>query len=210
MTDIDAAIDDAHRIALAYAPRRLAAAYDALFRLDAQARRIAVQAREPALAQIRLAWWRDALATGQAGEGVHPVLALLTRLDDGERRALGALIDGWEEWVAGEAGARAAVRAVAAGRASALAAVAGGGEAVQQAAMHWTAMELLPHVENAETRAALMAEVAASPAPRLAPALRPLAVLDGLARRAAARGGGPLMGDRLSPLAAIRLGILGR
>ena len=37
-----------------------------------------------------------------------------------------------------------------------------------------------------------------------------VAVLAGLARRSGKRGGGPLIGDRLSPLAAIRLGIFGR
>ena len=45
---------------------------------------------------------------------------------------------------------------------------------------------------------------------QLPAALRPLAVIEGLARRSLRAGGGPMLGDRLSPLVALRLGLFGR
>ena len=66
------------RLALSYAPRASRNAFAGLLALDTRFAGIVRHAREPMLAQMRLAWWRDVLAKPAAewptGE---PLLALL-------------------------------------------------------------------------------------------------------------------------------------
>jgi phytoene synthase len=79
------------------------------------------------------------------------------------------------------------------------------------AARYWALADLAANLSDAGERARVIecarGEPFASPGGR---ALRPLAILGGLGRRALARGGRPLLDGRVSALAALRLGLLGR
>ena len=54
-------LDPDRRLALAYAPAAARPALEALWRLDVTFASVLATGREPALTQIRLAWWREAL-----------------------------------------------------------------------------------------------------------------------------------------------------
>lgn len=204
-------LGEVERIAVLYAPQHLRKGYHVLLRLDAQLARIALTAREPALAQLKLAWWRDACGDLADARG-SPLLLALGRAWSGEGEPLVELVDGWEELAAGEGGFAAGAERVAQARAVACASAAGVpvAEPCRIAARRWTIVTLAAAAPDSGYRSAMLATARALPAARLPRALRPLAVLDGLARRALRREGGPLLGDRLSPLAALRLGIFGR
>lgn len=206
-------LGEAERVALAYAPRALRPGYEGLFLLDAQLRRSVIGAREPMLAQIKLAWWREALASLEARAAAHPVLLHLAHLPGGGAAAMVPLVDGWEELGAGQRGFAAGVDAAARGRGESLARLAGLPHAdppVLRAARCWTMAELARFAPDRAQADALIGAARALPPAHLPRVLRPLAVLHGLARRATLRGGAELLGDRLSPLAALRLGIFGR
>lgn len=201
----------AQRIAASYAPRRARAGFAALFALDARLSKALARGREPLAAQLRLAWWRDLLGDPEARGADPEVQAILSALDD--RDAAVAMVDAWEELVAEDPD----LTAFAAGRAApfdALARMLGCTvrqcEAARLAAQRWALVDLAEHVSEPALRTAArgLAREMSSGA-HLPKVLRPLAVLDGLARRALARKA-PLLGDRLSPLVAIRLGIFGR
>lgn len=204
-------LGEAQRIAVLYAPQPLRACYHSFLLLDAQLARIALTAREPALAQLKLSWWRDACIDLSKRRG-SPLLLELAQAWGGDGSALVGLIDGWEEVAVGEGGFAAAAERLGEARAVACAAAAGVpvDEACRVAARCWTLVTLAAAAPDDWQRTAMLDTARALPATQLPRALRPLALLDGLARRALTRGGGPLLGDRLSPLAALRLGIFGR
>ena len=121
------------------------------------------------------------------------------------------MVDAWEVVATGE-GLLAAAQAVAEARSAAFAAAARAeqGGACASAALRWTLVTLAvraPGERERENMLAIAREIGPARLPR---DLRPLALLDGLARRALERGKDALLGDRLSPLAALRLGIFGR
>lgn len=204
-------LGEAERLALVYTPAATRTAWAAALALDAQLARIALAGREPALARIKMAWWREACGS-LPGNGGHPILLSLAELWTAERAALVGLVDGWEQIVAGSGGFAAAAESVAAARVAVFAGVAAATTQVAclPAARCWTLHTLAGHAREAAERRDLLELAAAVELGRLPRSLRPLAVLAGLARRSSRRGGGPLIGDRLSPLVAIRLGILGR
>ncbi len=204
-------LGEAERIATLYAPQRLRRRYHALLLLDAQLARIVLTAREPALAQLKLAWWRDGCGDLSQARGA-PLLLELAQAWSGESAALVGLVDGWEEVAAGEGSYADGAEGLAEARAVACAAAAGvpvDGNC-RVAARRWTLMTLAAAAPDDRQRAAMLDTARALRAAQLPRALRPLALLDGLAGRALARKGGVLLGDRLSPLAALRLGIFGR
>ena len=85
-----------YRLALAYAPRRARPATLALLTLDHRLGEIVRATREPMLAQLKLAWWRDRLAEPpSAWPQGEPLLKLLAGWA-AEAGALGGLVDGWE------------------------------------------------------------------------------------------------------------------
>jgi len=55
------ALDPDRTLALAYVPTRHREAVHALWTLDAALGAVLTTGREPAIRQIRLAWWREAL-----------------------------------------------------------------------------------------------------------------------------------------------------
>ena len=92
------------RLAIAYAPRALRDVWLGLLALDRRLADVARMAREPNMIQLRLAWWRDRLAEPAfARPRGEPLLALLAAWE-GERAALGGLVDGWEARIVGEDG----------------------------------------------------------------------------------------------------------
>ncbi len=202
-------LGEAELLAVAYAPGHLRARYRALLSLDAVLRRIAIDAREPLPAQLKLAWWREACARPPEGRE-HPVLGALADSWAGGNGTLVGLVDGWEAVVAADRFAEAA-EAVAKGRAMAFAACTDVDDSVtREAARVWTLVTLAERAPDAEEREQMRAAARRIPARVLPRALRPLTVLEGLARRALGSGRGELIGDRWSPLAAMRLGIFGR
>ena len=180
---------------------------ESALRLDARLGRICLTASEPALAQLRLAWWRDELSRERADTPPDPLLGSLLEEWGSERSAPIALIDGWEELIGDLPPTGEAAKGFAAGREAMFAEIArrtGHTAAASDAAVHaktWARADLsafgLPGA----------AEIVALPI--LPRSLRPLAMIGGLARRAILRGGKPMFGDRMSPLVALRLGIFG-
>lgn len=197
------------RLALSYATAATKARFAAFLMLDAQLREVAMVPREAMLTQVRLAWWREALASVAAlGANAHPVLRSAAAAFGGERVRLAALADGWEAVSVGEdqgegvvalAKARAAICKVIEPSASA-GAVRANCEVWSRFSASLLRIRPTPDGEDHSRE----------PLPPLPRTLRPLAVICGLARRSLAHGDGQLLGDRLSPIVAIRLGILGR
>lgn len=205
------------RLALAYAPARLRDATLGLFALDAHLASLVRKVREPLLTQARLAWWRERLEepVDQRPKG-DPLLDLLVSWRDGEE-ALVALVDGWE-YMIGDSLDADAIAQFAGGRAAAFAGLAaladeaGSTDGAAEAGRRWALADLAAHLGNqGERELALQAARAVSGSHvRLPRALRPLAILDGLARRALDRGGTPLADGPGAGLVALRLGIIGR
>ena len=197
-------------LVLSYSVEGQRGVLEALLQLDENLSRIVRSVSEPALGQLRMAWWRDEILRERGERDAPPPDPLLQSIIhhwQEQRSALVALVDGWEhmlfELPLDEAGQAAFNR----GREHAFAAVArlsGEDAAGEHAARHGTAW--------ATAELAMMGYEAGTVAPAL-PALprklRSLAIIGGLSRRSIKRGGAPLFGDRLSPLAAMRLGIFG-
>lgn len=202
-------LGEAERLAAASAPAALRELYAAVLGLDLVLARIAHAAPEPMLAQLRLAWWRDSCA-GAVRSG-HPVLEALGECWHTDSGPLVALVDAWEMAALAGEDIAGSVETLADARFAVMAACAGTDQAAgTPAARCWTLVSLADYANQPGVRAGMLAEAQAATLPRLPRSLRPLAVFGGLARRAARRGGGQLIGDRLSPFAAVRLGIFGR
>ena len=201
------------RLALAWAPRRTRAATMALFALDTRLAGFLRRADEPLPVQMRLAWWRETLGAPPSGwPGGDPLLGELRGWRAPEE--LVPLVDGWEALLA-ERLEEAAIREFALGREKAWAALArelGAAQAgLEPAARAWALADLAANLSLPEERRRVI-ELAGTqdlslPRER---ALRPLAVLAGLGRRALRRGGAALLDGRGAVLAALRLGMLGR
>ena len=211
--DLEAELSPPLRLALVWAPRRARGATLALFALDARLAGFLRRGTEPLPVQMRLAWWRETLAAPPAGwPGGDPLLDELRGW-----RAPGELVplvDGWEALLA-ERLDEGAITSFAQGREKAWAALAGelgaAETGVGPAARAWAMGDLAANLSRPEERRRVI-ELAGSQdftLPR-ARALRPLAVLAGLGRRALRRGGVPLLEGRGAALAALRLGMFGR
>lgn len=199
----------AEQLALAYTSGAVKARFRGLLMVDAQLRGIAIVPREAMMTQVRLAWWREALSSpSPPAPNAHPVLRAALSAFDNRRSLLVALVDGWEGVAVGE-DKEVALAALTAARADICSAIAPAAppEAVEDHCAVWSAASAL---RVGQSTANADARLWTQPLPALPRELRPLAVLAGLARRSLRRGDGELLGDRLSPLAAIRLGILGR
>ncbi|WP_353230693.1 hypothetical protein [Novosphingobium sp.] len=152
------------RLAVAYAPRGVRAAWTGLLALDRRLADAARAGREPIMIQLRLAWWRDRLAEPVAARPRgEPLLALLAAWDS-QTPALTALVDGWEAQVVGEDGGAALARA----RAVALLALAAMGGSAETPALSAAVTD--------------WAEGRALPSSALPRALRPLVLIDHFTR----------------------------
>lgn len=205
------------RLALAYAPRRSRDAVLTLWLLDQRLAGILQAQGEVLIAQIKLAWWRDRLGEdpNQWPRG-EPLLALLQTGKVPPRSYL-PLVDGWEALLAEDLTA-AGVDEFAAGRAAcwqALALACGCPEAAAAAAVaarETSYFDLAMHLaSDTEATAARQLAMACKWRPaRLPRALRPLAVIHALSRRALTSGSPELLDGPGAGLLALRIGLLGR
>ena len=92
------------RLAVAYAPQPVRAAFLLLLRFDARFAGIIGSAKEPLIALMKIAWWRDAImASVSARPRGEPLLSSLFELDDRLlNQAIVQLADAWELLVGDE------------------------------------------------------------------------------------------------------------
>lgn len=200
------------RLALSYAPSAARRATLTLLALDARLGAAIRRRGEPVLAQMRLAWWRDTLAADPHGwPGGDSLLAQLRQWR--QPAALIPLVDGWEGLLVEDLDA-AAVEEFAEGRAEGFAQLACelgcDPEPAADRARVWALGDLAANLSVPRERAAAVVAARGAPHPPLPRALRPLAVLSGLARRALRHGGAPLLDGPVAVFLALRLGIGGR
>jgi phytoene synthase len=92
------------RLAIAYAPTELRPAFALLLQIDNRFADILRHAREPMIAQIKMAWWREAFASAaEARPKGEPLLQALNEV--GGRiplSALEALVSAWEHLLGSE------------------------------------------------------------------------------------------------------------
>lgn len=198
------------RLALSYAPRAARCLFLGLYALDARLGTAVRTAREPALGQIKLAWWRERIAENPAqrprGE---PVLGALAAWGE-SGSALTALVDGWEQQLGEEPASTESIRAFTQGRGAACAALAGllGADPIManRAGLGWALLDL-GALQGPSAGLRAVTDESDWQLPKLPRALRPLSVHFGLAQRTRDRefavGG---IGDLL---VAMRLGLLG-
>jgi phytoene synthase len=205
------------RLALAYAPARARVPTMALFALDSRLAGLLRHSREPMLAQLRLAWWRETLGQGaDAWPAGEPLLAAL-RSWNGGHTALARLVNGWEALTGPAPLPRSALEDMIIGRAEAFAALAGalGARSEENAARklgrRWALTDLAMRLSNADERGAVreMLEEEAGRIPKVSRALRPLLVLQGLAERRFRLGSEAAAQSPAAMLKAMRLGFLG-
>ena len=207
------------QVAIGYALPEHRGAFASLLAFDRNLARSVAGASEAIVGQLRLAWWRDALAAsaGEVPRG-NPLLDELADTFGQQRQSLGALVDGWEAVLLAEPIDRFAIHALKAGREAgwlALASALGAGTddtAVRFAAGRWALADLLSGLPQEDRTPEIIADAQTSlgqPA-SMSRAMRPLAVLDALARRSIAAGGAPLLAGRGSAMVALRAGVFGR
>lgn len=203
------------RLALSYAPARARNVFGPLFALDARLGQALRQASEPIMAQMRLAWWRDQLRLApEVRERSDELIRALDPLAD-ESEALLALVDGWELLLSEEFSEATAAAFISA-RAQSLLGLArtlGAGdepEHVLIAGQRWALADLVGGLADPAERARALALTPRGGRLRLSRTMRPLAVLDELARRSLSNQGAPLIAGRGSVIAAMRLGLFGR
>lgn len=215
---VDAArLPDPMQIALAYAQPHHRPAWQTLFELDTHLGSLTAQAREPLLAQLRLAWWRDALADPATAEATgEPLLSAAGSHLSGAGAALSGLASAWE-LLLGEAplpptqlAAFCAARSAAYSAMAGVTGAPGSGADAALAGAWWVAGDTSARLSDGQERAAVAewSDALAAP-PRLPRSLRPLAILAALSERALRRREGVLEG-RASALVALRVGLFGR
>jgi phytoene synthase len=205
------------RVSLAYAPAYARLPTLALFALDTRLAGLLRNSREPMLAQLRLAWWRETLAQeSDAWPAGEPLLAALHSWN-GRHKALTALVDGWETLTDQAPLPRAALETMAAGRGEAFAALsvvlerAQEADAARELGSKWALADLAMRLSNAEEREAAESMLNAQKAgkPRVSRPLRPLLVLHGLAERRLSTGEEAGARSPAALLKAMRLGLFG-
>lgn len=204
------------RLALAYAPKSARIQTLALLALDTRLAGLLRNSREPMMAQLRLAWWRESLSQpAEKWPDGEPLLALL-RTWNGHHGGLVSLVNGWESMTGSAPLPASALESMAEGRAAAFATLAqalghdGELRAVQRLARSWALADLamrLGHESERETAHALALADRAKGV-RLSRPLRPLMVLHGLAYRRLDMGEEAATSPA-AVLKAMRLGLLG-
>lgn len=204
------------RMALAYAPAHLRTQTLALFALDTRLAGLLRHSREPMLAQLRFAWWRETLAQEpQSWPEGEPLLRVLKSWQ-GHHKQLSTLVDGWEALTGAAPLPDSAIQTFARGRAEAfasLAEIAGGRDATRALALahEWALCDLaerLTHPVERETARRLAAEHEQKRG-RFSRSVRPLLVLNRLARRRMLQGDSSADKSPAAVLLALRCGLLG-
>jgi phytoene synthase len=205
------------RLALVYAPASAREPTLALLALDARLATLIRRSSEPMLAQLRLAWWREAIAR----EPEHwprgePILATL-RSWGGATATATALVDAWEALTAPSPLDSSSLQAFADGRGAAAAALAdvlgqsGEREAARQLGRIWAIEDLAMRLGRDEERAVAraLAEEMAGRLPKVRRPLRSLRVLAGLSRRRRMSGSEDGASSPAAMVQALKLGLLG-
>lgn len=190
--------DPERALALVHAPRDRRPALEALWRLDERLTPLGLGASgNPAIDQIKLAWWREALLAldlrPPPGEPLLQDMAAHLLPCGVSGAELAAIVDGWEALGAAELAEEARIAAHArnrGGRLFTLAARVLAGEAPPEVALAgemWAAWDIAGG-GRFPARAAIAASIAADRDAALGryrwpPALRPLGILAILARR---------------------------
>ncbi len=209
---------DELRLAIAYSPRDLQPRLASFFAFDQRLARIIAQTTEPMLAQIRIAWWRDALALDPADRPQgDAVLDALGSHWSGSERCLIELANGWEEMLAEPPISLDVAKRFVASRIApimVLGSLEEGSHAhrsVSEAAQNWGWADLVLNTSDPDERSAFLTQglQAAKKSRRLPGRWRGIAVLGALARRSLRQGGQPLMEGRGAALVALRAGLLG-
>jgi len=194
-------LDPERKLALSYVGGGRRPALELLWRLDAALGQILRGATQPITGQLRLAWWREALAAlDHAPAPAEPMLqAMQDRLlpEGLSGRDLTALVDGWEQLLANETLSDGDLEAYAAGRGGSLfrlsaellgdSSLAG----LEEAGCGWALVDLARHSSKDREAAAAIDAAAGqfAEAPSSWPSrLRPLGMLAALARRDAVCG----------------------
>ena len=193
--------DPERALALSYAPADRRAGLAALLALDAQFSQIVRTTSEPAIGQMRLTWWFEALERLDTGQPpAEPILRALTAevLPTGVTgAALAGMIDGWEPLILDDTPDWPVVGRERGGRLfQAAARLLGATDPrIDQLGEGWALAEIAKHWPLNGTSVRLLAEarLAASFRPPLPRALRPLGALALLARSdlAGAKPGSP-------------------
>ena len=203
------------RLALAYAPASTRQPLLALLALDTRLAGILRASREPMLAQLRFAWWREQLAAGSGPASTgDPLLAALNAWP-AARSVLSGLVEGWEAMTGDVPLPASAFLSLAEARGAAFAALVDtpeAGAAALRMGRNWALADIASGLSNPQERAAALELTRAQDWrwARLPRKLRPLAVLHGLA---AHRIMNDAQAAHLSPAAmlrAVRIGLLGR
>lgn len=222
VTDMDAdeslvaALPAVARLALVYAPATARRQTLALLALDARLAALIRRSSEPMLAQLRLAWWREAIAQDPASwpQG-EPVLAALRSWGE-HPGGVTPLVDGWEALTAPPPLGAPQLAAFAEGRAQAAAALArtlgrpGDADASYRLGRIWAIEDVAMRLAREDERAAALSLAEAQgPLPRVGRPLRALRVLAGLSRRRRTAGGEEGAASPAAMLEALKLGLLG-
>lgn len=104
MTDSVLELAPPARLAIAYAPSDVRSAFALLLQIDNRFAEILRNAREPMIAQIKMAWWREAFASAaETRPKGEPLLQALNEAGDRiPLRALEALALAWEQLLGSE------------------------------------------------------------------------------------------------------------
>jgi len=190
-------IDPEKALILTYAPLAGRAALAALLALDDALAQLLRTTREPAIGQIRLAWWRERLAALSTGPPPPEPVLLGLAASGVPGASLAPIVDGWEvlieERLDGDAlkrfGEGRGTLFVAAG-----AALGARGDPLASAGQGWALADLARHLheegEAAEARAMAAPMLAAATAARWSREGRALGAMAHLARRDLALGAG--------------------
>jgi len=186
-------LDPDRILALSYVPARRRAAVGALWRLDSALGAALAGGREPMIARIKLAWWREAL--GKLDREPAPAEPVLQALAEhvlpaalrGEE--LARMEEGWAFLADPEPLAPEALTAYARARGGLLfrytARLLGGGEGdLESAGEAWALVDLARHCATAEDSDIALAAARERGLPKRWPSrLRPLGMLAALAER---------------------------
>ncbi len=204
------------RLALAYAPAVSRYDWLTVLALDTRLAGVVRLAREPVLAQLKLAWWRDRLAQDVSDRPIgEPLLARLGDWQDGGKPLI-ALVNGWEALLGEPPLSGEAVKAFASGRVAMAGTLAErlrcDRHGAEVRARRWALADLALH-SSADTASAGLRDLALEAAAglgRCERAMRPLAVLEKINQRANRLGSVHALGSPFALLIAIRVGLIGR
>jgi 15-cis-phytoene synthase len=186
-------LDPDRVLALSYVPAKRRSAIAALWALDAALGAVLAGGREPMISRIKLAWWRDSL---DRLDGARPPGELLLQalaehvLPLGIRGAeLAAMEEGWAVLLSDAALGPADLSLYAEKRGRALFSLSARllsgtrGEAGFAGGEAWALIDLARHCGNATDADSAIEAARRVPPVEVPPRLRPLGMLDALARR---------------------------